>query len=73
MHLKLDYCLTCNISDNIEEIKLGMTVANQTWYGGRLMDAIILYAHARFDDIDLDAKVTVGRQRQKSAMVALGN
>ena len=26
----------------------------QTWHGGILMDAI--YAHARFDDLDLDAK-----------------
>ena len=41
MRLKLDYFLTCNISDI------------QTWQDDRLMDAI--YAHARFDDHDLDA------------------
>ena len=31
-------------------------------------------AHARFDDLNLDFKVTVGRQRQhKSALNAFGN
>ena len=43
-----------------------------TWHGGRLMDA--LYAHARFDDLDLDAASQwVGRKGKKLALHALGN
>ena len=39
--------LTCNISDNIQAItfKLGMTV-----------DIDAIYAHARFDDLDLETR-----------------
>ena len=58
--LKLDYFLTCNIPDNIEAItfKLGMTV--DLYVHG------IFYAHARFDDLDLNARSNiVGRQWQK--------
>ena len=37
MRLKLEYFLTCNISDSIEAIYI------QTWHDGRLMDAIYIY------------------------------
>ena len=47
VRLQLDIFLTCNISDNIQAItfKLGMTV-----------DLWMPYAHARFDDLGLDAR-----------------
>ena len=46
VHLKLDYFLTCSILDSILDI--------QTWHDGRLMD--VISAHARFSDLDLDAR-----------------
>ena len=48
MHLKLDYFLTYNISDNI------FRLLHQTWHDDRLMDAI--YAHDHFNDLDLEAR-----------------
>ena len=35
----------------------------QTWHDGRLVHGI--HVHASVDDLDFDARVTVGRQRQK--------
>ena len=46
LRLKLDYVLTCNMSDNI------LSYYNQTWRDGRLMHDI--RTHARFDGLDLD-------------------
>ena len=48
VRLKLDYFLTCNISDNIYAItcKLGMAV--DLWMPKN--------AHARLDDLDLDTR-----------------
>ena len=49
VRLKLDYLLTCNTSDNniVITFKLGMTIDLWMSYN---------YAHARFDDLDRDAK-----------------
>ena len=43
----------------------------QTWHDGPFMDA--LYAHARFDDIDLDARSQWVGKGKKSALHAVGN
>ena len=44
------YFLTCNISENIN-----LSCYIHTWHGGRLMHGI--YAHARFDDLELDLEI----------------
>ena len=64
VRLKLDYFLICNISDNIYAItfKLGMTV-----------DLCMPYAHACFDDLDLDARSPWVGKGKKSVLHALGN
>ena len=49
MRLKLDYLLTCNISDNIEAVTFKLH-----GHDGRRMGAI--HAHAHFDGLDLDAR-----------------
>ena len=61
VRFKLDYVLICNISDNIYAItfKLGVTTS-------RLMDA--LYAHAHFDDLELDARSQSVGKLKKSAL-----
>ena len=48
VRLKLDYFLTINMSDQY------LSYYIQTWHGGRLIET--LYAHARFDDLGLDAR-----------------
>ena len=67
VRLKLDYFLACNISDN----NVFVSHHIQTWHDGRLMDAI--YAHARFDDLDLDARSQWVGKGTISAFNALGN
>ena len=60
MHLKVGHFLSCNI-----RTVLILSYYVQTWHDGRLMDAI--YAHARFDDLDLDARSQwVGKGKQIS-------
>ena len=52
---------------------LGQYLINgiQTWHDGKLMHG---YAHARFDDLDLDAwSLWVGKVTKTSALHALGN
>ena len=65
MRLKLDYFLTCNIANNIYAITftLGMAVELSMPH----------YAHARSDDLDLDAKSLLVGKGNKSALHALGN
>ena len=43
----------------------------QNWHNGRFMDA--LYAHARFDDLDLDARSQWVGNCKTSALHTLGN
>ena len=56
VRLKLDYFF------NLQYLRHCLSYYIQTWHDGKLMDD--LYAHAGFDDLGLDARVTVGRQRQ---------
>ena len=71
LHLRLhvrpkrDYFLTCNISDNTQAItiKLGKTV--ELWMPDN-------YAHARFDDLNLDARSQLVGKGKTSALHALG-
>ena len=44
--LKLDYFLTCNISDNIEAIKFILGTTVDLWHG--------ILTHAHFNDLDLE-------------------
>ena len=60
VHLKLDYFLTCNY----------LSYYIQTWHDGRVMDAT--YAHAHFDDLDLDARLQwVGKGKIISVELSL--
>ena len=64
VRLRLDYFFSCSISGNIYTItfKLGMTV-----------DMYAIYAHARFDDLDIDARSQWVGKGHKSELNALGN
>ena len=54
MRLKLDYSFNLQYPRHV-------SIYIQSWHDGRLVDA--LYAHARFDDLYLDARSEwVGRQ-----------
>ena len=58
VRLKLDYFLTCNISDNITFLRYYI----QTWHAGILMDAI-------YGDLVLDARsLWVGKCRKISVV-----
>ena len=59
LRLKLDKCLRCT---NIAILGQYYAMACQTRHDGTLLHGI--YAHACFDDLDLDA-TSVGRQREK--------
>ena len=41
---------------NLEYLGQYLSYCIQTWHDGRLMDALY-YAHARFDDLDFDARL----------------
>ena len=65
VHLKCDYFLTCNISDNISAItfKLGMTV--DVWMPHMLMIVSLTFSLNWY-------KVTVGRQRENISVELFG-
>ena len=58
LRLKRDKCFTCTIIA-ISRTVVSLSYGIQTWH------VIYNHAHARVDNFDLDAKVTVGRQRPK--------
>ena len=62
-------CVSSWTTFNLQYLRQYVSYYIQTWHDGRLMDA--LYAHSRFDDLDLDARSQwVGKE---SALHALSN
>ena len=68
VHLKLDYFLTSNISDNIFSV---ISYYMKTWHNSRLMDALYIYTPACFNDLNIDAlSQWVGKGKNQCCMLS---
>ena len=68
VRLKRDYFFTCNIY-----LRQYVSYYIHTWHDGRLVDARY-YDHARFDDLDLDARSQwIGKGKKSALHAALDN
>ena len=64
-------CVSNSTTFNLQYLRQCVSYYIQTWHDGRLMGA--LYAHAHFDDLDLNARSQWVGKGNKSVLHALGN